>query len=170
MSKHIDKLFQAKLRQPPDHNCNSKYINYRNLFNKIKRSSKQKYYTDLLYAYKNDIKNTWKTVNSLLARTNDKTAVSDIFRYEDITISDPNIIANEFCKYFTNIGPEYASAIPKAQKTYDVYLKNRIAQSIFLSPTDPNEIQKIVMSLKPKKSCGHDNISSYFLKRYEYPC
>ena len=163
-SKHRDKLFQAKLRQPPDHHSHSKYTTYRNLFNKIKRASKQTYYENLLHMYKDDIKNTWKTVNSLLARTRNKTCVSDIFRYNDTTLSDPGHIANEFCKYFTNIGPEFASAIPEAHKPYDFYLNNRITKSIFLSPTDPDEIQKILMSLKPQKSCGHDDISSSFIR------
>ena len=37
--------------------------------------------------------------------------------------------------------------------------------SLFLSPTDLEEISKIVNSFKPKKSCGHDNISTAFIKR-----
>ena len=37
-------------------------------------------------------------------------------------------------------------------------------QSLFLSPTDPNEIDTIINSLKPKKSSGHNLISIHFLK------
>ena len=163
-SKNLDKLFRAKLNQPVGHASHAKYTQYRNLFNKIKRISKQTYYDELLQTYKGDIKNTWKSIRTLIGRSNDKTTISNTFQVNDSTISDPKLIANEFCNYFTNIGPEFASAIPTAQKPYNSYLKNKITKSIFLAPTDPNEILSIINSLKGKKSCGHDNISTSFLK------
>ena len=39
-----------------------------------------------------------------------------------------------------------------------------MSKSVFLVPTDPNEILKLLTSLKSKKSSGHDNLSSSFLK------
>ena len=163
-SRNLDKLFRIKLKQPSNHDTNTKYIQYRNMFNKIKRISKQTYYADLLQTYKDGIKNTWKSIRTLLGHSNDKTAISQTFQLNNASISDPNQIANEFCKFFTNIGPEYASAIPTAQKPYDQHLKNRIPNSIFFAPTDPYEILNIITTLKNKKSCGHDNISTSFLK------
>ena len=35
---------------------------------------------------------------------------------------------------------------------------------MFLNPTDPSEISKIIKSLKMKKSTGHDGISIMLLK------
>ena len=37
-------------------------------------------------------------------------------------------------------------------------------ESFFLMPTDANEISKILTSMKPKTSAGHDNISTKLLK------
>jgi hypothetical protein len=163
-SKYLDKLFRAKLKQPYCQNSLNKYIQYRNLFNKLKRISKETYYTNLFLKYKNDIKNTWKSIRSLIGKLNDKSSISDTFRINNVSVSDPNQISNEFCKFFTNIGHEYAAAIPPAQKPYHFYLKERVTKSIFLEPTDPNEIFRIITSLKNKKSCGHDNMSSSFFK------
>ncbi|KAK2163116.1 hypothetical protein LSH36_85g03026 [Paralvinella palmiformis] len=39
-----------------------------------------------------------------------------------------------------------------------------INQSFFMSPTDPIEIPRNTMSLKPKNSSGHDGVSSKFPK------
>ena len=33
-----------------------------------------------------------------------------------------------------------------------------------MTPTDPNEIYQVLKLLKPIKSTGHDNLSTYFLK------
>ena len=90
------------------------------------------------------------------------------FKHNDTVINSPQLIANQFCDYFTNIGPEFANRIPESGNSHTHYLsktQNRNPNSLFLSPTDPNEILKIVKSLKTKKSCGHDNLSSYFIKQ-----
>ena len=36
---------------------------------------------------------------------------------------------------------------------------------MFLTPTDQDEVKSILNTLKPKKSSGHDNISTSFLKQ-----
>ena len=33
-----------------------------------------------------------------------------------------------------------------------------------MTPTNPNEIYQVLKLLKPQKSTGHDNVSTYFLK------
>ncbi len=47
---------------------------------------------------------------------------------------------------------------------YKDYLKNPNQHSFFLHPTDKNETLKVIQKLKPKKSCGHDNISLKLLR------
>jgi len=37
--------------------------------------------------------------------------------------------------------------------------------SIYVAPTDQNEIRKIIDSLHPKKSLGHNQLSSRFIKK-----
>jgi len=70
-----------------------------------------------------------------------------------------------FCKYISEIGPKFAEHIPAPENSYDHYRKHPISnQSLFMSPTDPIEITRIIMSLKPKNSSGHDGISSKLLK------
>lgn len=164
-SKTLDKLYRAKLKHPPNHGLHRKYTVFRNMFNKVKKFSKQTYYTTLLNKYKNDVKNTWKTLRSIIGKKQDKKPISDNFKSNGTSITDPIQISNEFCKYFTNIGSHYASAIPDPVKHFSEHMKNRVNSSVFLAPTDPNEILKIITGMKDKKSSGVDGINSSFLKR-----
>jgi len=66
-----------------------------------------------------------------------------------------------FYTYFSDIVLTFAERIPAPEKVYDHYMKHPITNhSFFMSPTDPIEIARIIMSLKPKNSSGHDGISS----------
>ena len=45
------------------------YKDYKQLFEKIKKDSKKKYFQEKLSFYKNDIKNTWKTLKDVIGKT-----------------------------------------------------------------------------------------------------
>jgi hypothetical protein len=144
------------------------YVRYRNCYNKLKHFAKTTYYLQLFDEFKNNSKQTWKVLNNLIGKQNDKTFVPIKLKHNDELISNPQDIANHFCDYFTNVGPGLAAKIPQHINRYSHYLtksQSRNPKTLFLGPTDPQEIFKIIMSLKPKKSCGHDNISANFLQK-----
>lgn len=144
-----------------------KYILYRNVYNRLKTDTRKQYYAELMNNYKGDMKKTWGVINNVLGRNNNKTSPAQVFMNNDTEISDDNIIAEEFCKYFTEIGPKFANAVDTATNDAKHYLqknKQRNKDSFFLSPTDPNEILRILNKCKPKTSKGHDNISTKLLK------
>jgi len=97
-------------------------------------------------------------------KMNNKSGIPQILKHKNERLSNDPDIANAFCEFFTNIGPEYANKIPQAPKTPQQYLKNNIRNSIFLNPTDPEEVAKLIQNLKSKNSSGHDNITSKLLK------
>ena len=112
------------------------YIKYRNTYNRIKRMTKRTYYFDLFKKYKNDIRNTWKILKSIIGRENDNTSISEQFKCENIVTTDPPIISNEFCKYLSSVGNTFASAIPPPIQKFYYYLPNQksMTQSIYFSP------------------------------------
>ena len=136
---------------------------------KLKRIRKKDYYTELFENCKSNIRKTWHALNSISGCTNDKSSINDKFRINTNIIQNQNEIANAFCKYFSEVGKTFAENIPASQHSFNKYLgTSKHQQSLFLSPTDPNEINKIINSLKPKKSSGHDLISTHFLKSIKY--
>ncbi len=117
-------LFRKKLRNPPDHQSHITYKNYRNIYNRTKRASKEIYFGTLLNQYHNDIRMTWKIIRPTLGKCRDKIEVSTTFRVRTSNISDPNITAEEFCKYFTNVGKATAATIPNVNVDPYSFLHN----------------------------------------------
>ena len=163
-SKTQIKLYRKQLKLPKDHPKHIHYIKYRNLYNSLRRKAKKTYYSDQLLMYKSDIKQTWKILNTACNRIRDKSTLCNSFKVNDETITDPVLIANEFNKYFTSVGQDLSEKIPKGKHNMDHWLKNKNMHNLFLSPTDPNEINSIIGKLKSKKTEGHDGLSTWLLK------
>ena len=81
----------------------------------------------------------------------------------DIIIKNPQEIAEEFNKFFINIGPELSSKIPNVQNNFENYL-NYVNTSIESSEITAQELKNSFSSLKINKSSGYDDISSNVIK------
>ena len=166
-SKTKDKMYRKCQGKPKDSIAYTNFVKYRNLFNYIKNIRKQTYYSDKLLEYRHDLKKTWQIFNKIIGRKSDKNGISDMFKVNNETIRDPKTIADKFCEYLADIGPKFASKIDNPNVPFHNYLnKKKIQkhQSFFMTPTDPVEISKIITSLKPKNSSGHDKINANLLK------
>ena len=140
-SRNCTKLFQKCIRKTRTDGNYKKYTIYRNLYNKLKRTAKQNHYSQIFHKFKNDIKNTWKTINSIIDRTNDKTSLPQNFTINNNKTSNSKEIADSFCNYFTNIGPKYANDIPEPINNARYHLhhnRKRNPHSSFMTPSDPN--------------------------------
>ena len=113
------------------------------------------------------MKNTWRTLNNIIGRSNDRSTMTSTFTMNDEKVSDPTKIVNGFCDYFTNIGPKLANQIPTSEHDSLHYLhkkRQHNPNTFFMIPTHPTEILDILKKLKPKNSSGHDNVSTKLLK------
>ena len=131
-----------------------KYKKYRNLYNRLIRLTKSKYY---------DICSTWRTLNEIIGKTRDKTSCTSM-KIDDQLVSDPEVISTKLCEYFTNVGQKCAAQIPPANVPYTHYLSDFHTHSLFFDPITPGDIISIIGKMKGKKSSGHDDISSKLLK------
>ena len=117
--------------------------------------------------YAPNIFNCWitKGLHLLIGRNKSKSMLADTFIINNKYTSNKNHISNGFCKYFTGVGEQFASGISPSINTFDHYLKGKsYDKTFYFNPTDHIEIEQIITSLKNKRSCGHDGISSQFLK------
>lgn len=161
-----DKLYKKSLGKSQTHPSYLRFKLYRNTLKKLLRTAKQTFYFQQLNDYKNNVRMTWRTLNQLIGRKNDKSDISDLFIINNKPTTDQHVIAKEFCSFFTKIGQDYAENIKKATKSPLDYLGNtRNKESLFLGPTDKYEINKMILSLKSKVSVSHDGISTKFLKQ-----
>ncbi len=147
-----------------DINMKSYYKKYSNLLTHIKESSKKLYYERKFDELKNDIKKTWKTINSIVnIRKTKKNNLTSIKSGNDI-ISDPHDIANHFNEFFRGIGPKLASKIPTCNKSFRDYLKNPVQETFIANLCTPDEISKTIHELKKTNSCGIDNVPTSIIK------
>jgi hypothetical protein len=147
-SRTLNKMHTKKIGKDKTHAHFIKFTKYRNIYNRLKRLAKLKYYDELLQMYKYNTRKTWGVINSLIGRTNDKSTISDTFKINNISVNDPEQVSNEFCNFFTNIGKKYANEIPNSKLPHTHYLFNKVQHNIFMAPTDPHEIAKFIYSLK----------------------
>ena len=121
----------------------------------------------ILHSFKqtyNNIKGTWKVIRNVFQKTSKVTSIIQM-NIDDQMVGDKNIIVEKFNEYFCNIGPNLKKNIPNSQTDFHDYLGERNMQSLFLVPTNDEELLGIVKALKNKKSPGYDHIVNELIKQ-----
>ena len=128
------KLYRNYKRHPNLLN-ESIYKKYRNKLKSVLKRRKD-FYSNKLKLYSNDLRQFWKILNNLIrGQSHNKIALD--FNYKGDAISDPVMIVEKFNEFFTNIGCELASKIPKTQRSFSSYLKGSYNESFVLFSTTP---------------------------------
>ena len=95
------------------------YKDYKQLFEKIKKDSRKKYFQEKFSFYKNHIKNTWKTLKDVIGKIKiNENRLSKKISLENKEITDQKTIAEKFNKFHVNVGPSLASKIPQNNNDY----------------------------------------------------
>ena len=101
-------------------------------------------------------------INSLMGRSKSRNSQIKLKGPNGTTIKNPTAVAEKFNEYFTTIADELKSKIPThndPNTDHSTNLAGGAVGSLFLNPTCPYEIDKIIGSLKLK--CTSDiNIST----------
>ena len=74
------------------------------------------------------------------------------------TITNPYDIGNTFNNYFPSIAETTKESIKYSHKRFSDYLSNESSSTIFLQPTDKEEIANIISSLNSNKASGPNSI------------
>ena len=86
------------------------------------------------------------------------------FNVDDKEISDPTQIADHFCAYFTNIGPNLANSIPHFLTSHRSFVSGAFVNSLYLQPTTEQEIIEIRTSFRAGTAAGYDQITMNVIK------
>ena len=71
---------------------------------------------------------------------NNKSGISDTFKIDNIITKNASKISNKFCEYFSDIGNQFASKIPKPDKLFHHYL-------LVIHNPNYQQIRKIVLAM-----------------------
>ena len=79
------------------------------------------------------------------------------------TTTNPCEIANVFNNYFASVAETAKQNINYSHKHFSEYLKHQCNNSLFIQPTDSEEIANIISSLNINKACGPFSIPNKIL-------
>ena len=122
--------------------AHEKYKNYNNALRKTIKKAKIDYYKEKCIEYKMQTKKLWKLINEISGKQNDKSNLVDYLKIDDVQVYNAKKISNSFARYFSEVGEKFAKKIPSPKTSISEYMKvmGSNTKSIFLEPTDENEI------------------------------
>ena len=106
----------------------------------------------------------WAGVNDILMRKRKAKSLINLIINNKLENNEKNI-ANEFNTFYSNVGPELSKKITSNNKhNFKDFLQNPSPNSLFFSPTTPDEISKFIKSLDINKSSDIYGISVKIVK------
>ena len=112
----------------------------------------------------NNLRETWKGIKNIIQIKNNTGSLPTCIFDNGFAITDPSQIANTFNSYFSSIGETLQSKIHSSHTHFTRYLKNPNVQSLFISPTDSNEVSNLISKLKNGKASGPNSVPTTVLK------
>ena len=110
------------------------------------------------------LKQTWSLIIFVISSKHSSYGPTAMKDNRGNVVNNPQLIANKFNEFFTNVGPSLATKIPHSTADHKSYLSGSFRDSFFASPTTPDEIINIVSSLKSSNSEGVDGINVNVIK------
>ena len=130
-----------------------KYFHYeafktqKNEITALIRKSKKEYYEKYFKTHKNNLKKVWKGIKSIINIKCKNLDTPICLEIDDVTITDPKVIASSFNDYFSMIADKILSKRKFAgTKSYQNFLTNRLLEEFIFSDCDTNEIIEIISS------------------------
>lgn len=139
---------------------------YNKILRKTIRNAKKFHYSSLFTECKNDLKKTWKSINSILNRNKPISSFPETFIIDGISFQERNIIADKFNNFFIGIGEKLASQMNPTglDVDFNTFLTDRPMCTFNFEATNEDFVSRCVDNLQSKSSCGHDLISTKLFK------
>ena len=121
------------------------YREYCKMVGNLLKIAERQYYSNKFRALNRDSRKNWQFINSLLG--NEKVSIPCELNINNALISDQKVIADAFGEFFCRVPNDIVSGIPPSTLNGMQHME-RVTDSLFFHPCTPNEICKIVVSLK----------------------
>ena len=146
------------------------FKSYRNLYNKIVRAAKKKYYEEQFTYFQSNLKKSWSLLHEAINKMPKKSDSVSSISVNNVAISDPLVIANHFNHFFTNVAVNLSKEIPPTDRPPDPQI-NHIESPFKFSnnPILPSEISETILALEPKKTVDADGLSVFLISKIALP-
>ena len=157
------KLLRAKISKSESYaTLKAEFKAYQPSLRRSIKEAKRLYYIKVFNMYKNDIKQTW-AINKDTLQNKAREELPNKYLLNDRTLTNMDEIANEFNKYFINIGRLLSEQITSGHSS-DEYLNDKTELVFNFTPVTEDYIANVISNLKNKSSYGYDNISNKLIK------
>ena len=137
------------------------YKNYRNHLNSLLRRAERQHYSIQFQQNQNNLKRSWSLIKDVINKKSQFSNHSFIIGGDTVTRND--IIAEQFNKFFINVGKSLAKNIPETNIDPISFINSNITESMFLDNIDEYELKQILIDLK-NTSPGYDGICAKIVK------
>uniref|UniRef100_A0A6P7GDM1 Uncharacterized protein LOC114340971 n=1 Tax=Diabrotica virgifera virgifera TaxID=50390 RepID=A0A6P7GDM1_DIAVI len=147
-------MFKRLRNNPESQELKTEYNRYRNSTNTLIKEAKENYYKRQINKNKNNPKELWTTINKL-CNTKKSNTINTMINADGDVVIEAKQIANLFNNTFVDVGRNLASKI-NANRPNPVK-EEKLNTSMFLRPTNAEEIITIIGQLKNGKTPGIDH-------------
>nr|XP_047144679.1 uncharacterized protein LOC124818178 [Hydra vulgaris] len=131
---------------------------YRNLLVTLTRRSKKNHYSKFFSDNAKNLKSTWNGIKNLLNISSRVNSSPSCLSSTNSMIHDPIKISESFNSFFVSVPEDLQNKIHSSNTDFNKYLKNPNLNSMFIKPTDKNEVLSIIHSLNDSKASGPNSI------------
>ena len=164
-SRRQKNFLHKKMVADPSPLNKTNFKTYRNTFNSLIRISKKMYYDEALEKNAKNPKKTWSILKEVAFGNAIKEGTPEIV-VNDMAVTDPKLIAENFNSFFTNVGLEIFNSVPPVDRLPESYQtpKNNVPD-LDLGETGPIHVHEIIQTLLSKTSTDIDGISTKLIKK-----
>ena len=125
----------------------NKYKRYRSLLNRVVKQAKIRYYHLAINNSRGNSGELWKVIRKLIQSRKPKQTASTLIENSNYEMESAEFLNN----YFVNIGENLAKKITVPDINHSHNNQDYCPNSFFLSPTNAEEVEAIIKTLKIKK-------------------
>jgi hypothetical protein len=143
-----DKLVKIKSRR-------KEYKNLRNQIVKNSREAEKDFIKDKIKENWNNMKEQWKVINNVTGKLNNKTEIIDCFLHDGKWVEDVGENAENFNRYYANVGKATEGEIGPGRKSPSSYLGNHCLinpEKLLFSENVGQDVIKACEKMKKKTS------------------
>ena len=162
--RHKNELHKKALLDPPKYH--KLFIEYRNMYNKIVRISKQMFVDDNFKKFQKNPKKTWDFLKETTFGHKTNHQINEMEINGKCT-KDPKIISENFNNFFSVIGKNISDSVTQTVKKPKDYIPdfNPNKPKFSLDNTGPIHVCDIIKTFDNKSSCDLDGLCLKILKK-----
>lgn len=159
ISSKAKRLIYHKYIHSPNHKSKKRYKTYASLLKKCILTSHKISNANYVEKSKNRVRATWEVIKENLTNRNTPNCIGKIIK-DNATVTNPEAI----CRCFNDKFTDEVKDIDTNKAPTNTSLGIPLQSSIFMKPTCPVDILKVINKLRNTKSVGYDNIPTSLIK------